>query len=112
MNVQPLFEALDVQEDAALAMADGLRTQVNELQTRLREVETHLEHLAITRKTVTALADRIPTRADSPGLPEHPDSPASSPSSTRPPAPSGPATFAKPSTTSCCRRTSKAPAPR
>ncbi|MFI5635741.1 hypothetical protein ACIA8E_41880 [Streptomyces sp. NPDC051664] len=75
MNIQPLFEALDVQEDAARAMADGLRTQIDELQTRLREAETHLEHLTITRKTVTALADRIPARPDSPGLPEHPDYP-------------------------------------
>ncbi|MFE4960836.1 hypothetical protein ACFRCW_44740 [Streptomyces sp. NPDC056653] len=75
MNIQPLFEALDVQEDAARAMTDGLRTQIDELQARLREAETHLEHLAITRKTVTALADRIPARTDSPGLPEHPDYP-------------------------------------
>ncbi|MFE2095049.1 hypothetical protein [Streptomyces sp. NPDC059460] len=60
MNIQPLFEALDVQEDAARAMTDGLRTQIDELQARLREAETHLEHLAITRKTVTAPADRIP----------------------------------------------------
>ncbi|MGW0790719.1 hypothetical protein ACWD04_21355 [Streptomyces sp. NPDC002911] len=35
------------------------------LQNRLREAGTHLEHLAIIRKTVTALADR----------PEHPDYP-------------------------------------
>ncbi|MEW2634825.1 hypothetical protein AB0903_25075 [Streptomyces sp. NPDC048389] len=40
---------------------------------RLREAETHLEHLAITRKTVTALADRLP--AVPPDLPEHPDYP-------------------------------------
>lgn len=35
----------------------------------------HLEHLAITRKTVTACADRIPARADSSDLPKHPDYP-------------------------------------
>lgn len=75
MSIQPLLEALDVQEDAARAMADDLRTQIDELQARLREVDTHLEHLAITRKTVTALADRITARADSPDLPEHPDYP-------------------------------------
>ncbi|MDX3225520.1 hypothetical protein [Streptomyces sp. ME19-01-6] len=34
-----------------------------------------LEHLAIARKTVTALADLIPTRAASPDRPEHPDYP-------------------------------------
>ncbi|GAB2764711.1 hypothetical protein [Streptomyces bullii] len=39
----------------------------------MREAETHLEHLAITRTTVTGLADRLP--ADTPDLPEHPDYP-------------------------------------
>ncbi|MEV7618455.1 hypothetical protein [Streptomyces sp. NPDC089799] len=73
MNIQPLLEALDIQEDAARALADDLRTQIGELQTRLREAETHLEHLAITRKTVTGLADRLPAVA--PDLPEHPDYP-------------------------------------
>ncbi|MCO8307157.1 MULTISPECIES: hypothetical protein [Streptomyces] len=55
----------------ARAQADDLRRQIEGLQTRLREAETHLEHLAITRKTVTSLADRIP--ASPPELPEHPD---------------------------------------
>ncbi|MFD6327029.1 hypothetical protein ACFWOL_30250 [Streptomyces sp. NPDC058442] len=75
MNVQPLLDALGLQEDAARAMADDLRTQIGELQARLREAETHLEHLTITRKTVTALADRIPAQTASPDLPEHPDYP-------------------------------------
>ncbi|MFC9706029.1 hypothetical protein ACFTWD_35650 [Streptomyces sp. NPDC056943] len=70
MNVQPLLDALDIQEDAARTMADDLRTQIDELHDRLRETETHLEHLTITRKTVTALADRIPASP-----PEHPDYP-------------------------------------
>jgi hypothetical protein len=111
VNIQPLLEALDVQEDAARTLTDDLRTQIEELQARLREVETHLEHLTITRKTVTVLADRIPTRAASPDLPEHPRTTrASSPSSTRPPSRCGPVTSAKPSITHCCPRTSKAPA--
>ncbi|MEV6124642.1 hypothetical protein AB0M23_29735 [Streptomyces sp. NPDC052077] len=71
MNIQPLLQALDIQEEAARALADDLRAQIDELQTQLREVETHLEHLAITRATVTGLADRIP--ASPPELPEHPD---------------------------------------
>ncbi|MFG2229458.1 hypothetical protein ACGFNX_05455 [Streptomyces sp. NPDC048723] len=75
MNIQPLVDALGIQEDAARAMADDLRTQIDELQVRLREAETHLEHLAITRKTVTTLADRIPAQANPPDLPEHPDYP-------------------------------------
>ncbi|MFD8963422.1 hypothetical protein ACFV0C_00225 [Streptomyces sp. NPDC059568] len=73
MNIRPLLEALDLQEDAARALADDLRAQIDDLQTRLREAETHLEHLAITRKTVTGLADRLP--ASPPELPEHPDYP-------------------------------------
>ncbi|MFG3384684.1 hypothetical protein [Streptomyces sp. NPDC047999] len=73
MNVQPLLDALGIQEDAARALADDLRTQIEDLHGRLREAEIHLEHLAITRKTVTALADRLP--AVPPDLPEHPDYP-------------------------------------
>ncbi|WP_155056532.1 hypothetical protein [Streptomyces blattellae] len=42
-------------------------------QTRSHRAETHLEHLTITRKTVTGLADRLPAVA--PDLPEHPDHP-------------------------------------
>ncbi|MFF7189410.1 hypothetical protein ACFZAR_30115 [Streptomyces sp. NPDC008222] len=56
-------------------MAGDLRTQIAEPQTRLREAETHLEHLAITRKTVTALGERLPAHPVSPDLPEHPDYP-------------------------------------
>lgn len=75
MNIQLLLDALGIQEDAARALADDLRTQITELQARLREAETHLEHLAITRKTVTALADRLPAQASAPDRPEHPDYP-------------------------------------
>lgn len=71
MNIQPLLDALDIQEEAARAMAEDLRTQIHGLQTRLRQAETHLEHLAITRTTVTGLADRLP--ASPPQLPDHPD---------------------------------------
>ncbi|MER7512134.1 hypothetical protein ABTX82_27815 [Streptomyces lavendulae] len=70
MNLQPLLNALGIQEEAARGLADDLRTRISELQARLREAETHLEHLAITRKTVTGLADRIPASP-----PEHPDYP-------------------------------------
>ncbi|MGP4050292.1 hypothetical protein [Streptomyces sp. 2A115] len=33
------------------------------------------EHLTITRKTITALADRLPAHTAAPDLPEHPDYP-------------------------------------
>ncbi|MEE1766714.1 hypothetical protein PUR34_00240 [Streptomyces sp. JV185] len=73
MNIQPLLEALELQEQAARALADDLREQIDGLRNRLREAETHLEHLAITRTTATSLADRLPAAA--PDLPEHPDYP-------------------------------------
>ncbi|MFF4648334.1 hypothetical protein [Streptomyces sp. NPDC001389] len=73
MNLQPLLDALGIQEDAARALADDLRGQIAELDNRLREAETRLEHLVITRETVTSLADRLP--AGPPDLPEHPDYP-------------------------------------
>ncbi|MGW1106593.1 hypothetical protein [Streptomyces sp. NPDC002540] len=73
MNIQPLLQVLDIQEEAARTQADDLRAQIDDLQGRLREAERHLEHLAITRKTITSLADRIPTSP--PELPEHPDYP-------------------------------------
>lgn len=75
MNIQPLLDALDIQESAAQALAGDLRRQIEELHGRLREAETHLEHLAITRKTVTALADRLPAGTSSAETPEHPDYP-------------------------------------
>ncbi|WP_246097748.1 hypothetical protein [Streptomyces botrytidirepellens] len=73
VNIRPLLDALDLQEDAARALADDLHAQIDRLKTRLREAEMHLEHLTITRKTVTGLADRLSTVA--PDLPEHPDYP-------------------------------------
>ncbi|WP_374772568.1 hypothetical protein OG756_04955 [Streptomyces sp. NBC_01310] len=75
MSIQPLLDALGIQEDAARTVADDLRAQIADLQARLREAETHLEHLAITRKTVTTLTDRLAAHTVSPGLPEHPDYP-------------------------------------
>jgi hypothetical protein len=73
MNIQPLLDALDLQEQAARALADDLCEQIDGLQNRLREAETRLEHLAITRTTVTGLADRLPSAA--PNLPKDPDYP-------------------------------------
>ncbi|MFE4337125.1 hypothetical protein ACFRQM_49775 [Streptomyces sp. NPDC056831] len=75
MNIESLLDALGLEEDAARALADELRTQIDELQDRLRKTETHLEHLVITRKTITALADRLPVQSASPDRPEHPGYP-------------------------------------
>ena len=76
VNIQPLLDALDIQEDAARALADDLRTQIDELQARLREAETHLEHLAHhpqDRHRPRRPAPRPEPPA--PDLPEHPDYP-------------------------------------
>ncbi|MDV9199019.1 hypothetical protein [Streptomyces sp. Wh19] len=43
MNLNPLLQALDLQEDAARALTDDLRTQIDALQTQLREAELRLE---------------------------------------------------------------------
>jgi hypothetical protein len=79
VNLHPLLQALDLQEDATRALADDLRTQIDVLQTQLREAEVRLGHLAITRATITGLADRIPAQTVDPAgsmeLPEHPDYP-------------------------------------
>ncbi|MFG2421726.1 hypothetical protein ACGFWD_22100 [Streptomyces sp. NPDC048448] len=98
MDIQPLLDALNLQGNAARAQADDLRTRIGQLQDRVREAEPHLEHLAITRKTVTALTDRIPTQAASPDLPEHPDYPRIFAVLNKATAPSEPVTPAKPST--------------
>nr|WP_241842842.1 hypothetical protein [Streptomyces sp. TSRI0107] len=74
LNIQPLIDALNLQKDAARALAYDLRAHIDDLQTRLQEAETHLEHLAITRKTVTGLTDRLPL-GPSAALPRHPDFP-------------------------------------
>ncbi|WP_405680806.1 hypothetical protein OG239_03040 [Streptomyces sp. NBC_00868] len=67
MNIQSVLDALGIQEDAARALADDLRAQITALQARLREAETRLEHLAITRKTVTALGERLPAHPSDAG---------------------------------------------
>lgn len=67
MNLNPLLQALDLQEDAARALDGDLRTQIDTLQSQLREAELRLEHLAITRTTITGLAGRIPVQSPDPG---------------------------------------------
>ncbi|MFF3488207.1 hypothetical protein ACFYXC_33710 [Streptomyces sp. NPDC002701] len=70
MNLRPLLDALDLQEDTARTLADDLRAQIIDLQTRLREAEMHLEHLTITRKTVTGLHRPVsrPSRRSCPSI--------------------------------------------
>ncbi|MFC9266294.1 hypothetical protein ACFTXJ_00725 [Streptomyces zhihengii] len=110
MNIQPLPDGLGLHEDAARVMADGLRTQIGELQARLREAETHLERLTITRKTVTALADRVPAQTASPDLPERPDYPRILAVFNEAAGPLRARDVCEALDHDCCRRTSKAPA--
>lgn len=42
VNIQPLFDALGIQENTSSALADDLRTRIDELQGPLREAETPL----------------------------------------------------------------------
>ncbi|MFE1029256.1 hypothetical protein ACFW5I_32665 [Streptomyces sp. NPDC058818] len=50
MNIKPLLDALELQELSARALTDDLRTQIDSVQNRLREAETH----TIARKDVKA----------------------------------------------------------
>jgi len=109
VNLRPLHDAMDLTADAARALAEDLRTQVDDLQTRLRKAETHREHLAITRKTITGLADRLPAIA--PDLPEHPDYPRILAASYHATGPLRAKDVCEASATNCCRKTSKKPAP-
>ncbi|MGW4380468.1 hypothetical protein [Kitasatospora sp. NPDC004531] len=75
MNIQPLLDVLDLQEKAAHYVADELHVQIEDLHGRLQETQVHLEHLAITRKTVLSLADLLPDGPSSPELPDPPGRP-------------------------------------
>jgi hypothetical protein len=75
VNIEPLLDAFGLQEDAARALAEELRTRITHVKGRLQQAQTHLEHLALTRRTVTALTDRIPAQNASLDLPDHPDHP-------------------------------------
>ncbi|WP_406485935.1 hypothetical protein [Streptomyces phaeochromogenes] len=68
MNLNPLLQALDLQEDAARALADDLRTQIDTLQTQLREAELRLEHLAITRTTISEAGAAVRAVAQARGV--------------------------------------------
>ncbi|MFJ7967339.1 hypothetical protein [Streptomyces sp. NPDC096324] len=109
MNLNPLPQALDLQEDTVRALADDLRNQIDTLQTQLREAELRLKHLAITRTTITCLADRIPAPSADPSgsleLPEHPDHPRILAVFNDTTDPLRAATSARPSTSSSFRNT-------
>ncbi|MDQ1013620.1 hypothetical protein QFZ43_000169 [Streptomyces afghaniensis] len=99
VNIQPLLDALGIQEAATRAMVEDLHTQIDELQARLRKAETQLDTSpAPARPSPPSPTGSMarPTRPTCPTCPSTRTTPASSPSSTRPPGPSEPATCAKP----------------
>lgn len=57
VNLAPLLQALGLQEDAARALTDDLRTRIDTLQAQPREAELHGEHLAVTRTTIHTEAE-------------------------------------------------------
>ncbi|MET8439128.1 hypothetical protein ABZV61_42055 [Streptomyces sp900116325] len=59
MNLQPLLDTLGIQEDAARARDDGLRTQIPALQARLREAGPCRQYLRQrgSRQTIAEKAD-------------------------------------------------------
>jgi hypothetical protein len=72
-QVTPLLERIDAHERELGAAAEQLRTQIDELTGRLRELDEEIENLAVTRKTLLTLPTSAPEPAEPPpALPAHP----------------------------------------
>ncbi|WP_328890397.1 hypothetical protein [Streptomyces sp. NBC_00316] len=74
-QVTPLLERIDARERELGDAAEQLRTQIDELGARLRELDEELGNLAVTRKTLLSLPFPRTARepAESPPvLPAHP----------------------------------------
>ena len=72
-QVTPLLERIDARERELGTAAEQLRTQIDELTTRLRELDEEIENLAVTRKTLLALPPTAPEPTEEPPvLPAHP----------------------------------------
>ncbi|MFF3512035.1 hypothetical protein [Streptomyces sp. NPDC002573] len=65
-QVTPLLERIDARERELGTPADQLRTQIDELAARLRELDEEIGNLAVTRKTLLALPPTAPDPADPP----------------------------------------------
>lgn len=75
--MMPILERIADREQVVTDQAAQMRAQIDELTTRLGELDQHLEHLRITRTTLLTLADetntgQIKDTSPAPGLPEHP----------------------------------------
>ncbi len=72
-QVTPLLERIDAHERELGTAAEQLRTQIDELTARLRELDEEIENLAVTRKTLLALPPATLEPAEErPVLPAHP----------------------------------------
>lgn len=73
---RPLLDRIDARETALTRQAEQTRALIDELASKLRELDEAIDHLRITRKTLLALADEPGTEpaapAASPVLPDHP----------------------------------------
>ena len=72
-QITPLLERIMARERELATTAEQLRTQIDELTARLRELDEEMENLAVTRKTLLALSPTTLEPTDPPpALPNHP----------------------------------------
>ncbi|MEV0011425.1 hypothetical protein [Streptomyces sp. NPDC047973] len=72
-QITPLLERIDAREQEIGTAAEQLRVHIDELTTRLRELDEEIGNLAVTRKTLLALPPTTPEPTDPPSaLPAHP----------------------------------------
>ncbi|MFE2971004.1 hypothetical protein ACFXKC_46880 [Streptomyces sp. NPDC059340] len=68
-----LLVRIDARERELATAAEQLRTQIDELTARLRELDEEMENVAVTGKTLLALSPTAPEPTDPPpALPDHP----------------------------------------
>ncbi|MFD9125720.1 hypothetical protein [Kitasatospora sp. NPDC059571] len=72
-QITPLLERIDARERELGTAAEQLRTQIDELAARPRELDEEIENLAVTRKTLRTLPATAPEPTqEPPALPTHP----------------------------------------
>ncbi|MEU9891209.1 hypothetical protein [Sphaerisporangium sp. NPDC051011] len=71
---RPLLDKIDAREQALTREAEQVRTLIDELAAKLRELDEAIDHLQITRKTLVSLAGEDDAEPDAPPptLPGHP----------------------------------------
>lgn len=66
------LEKIAERERSLAERAEGIRTQIEALTGRLRELDAETHELAVARKVILALGDDEPTPATHPALPDNP----------------------------------------